>query len=161
MEEFLPLLFIIIFWSLIGSSARKLKQSGKGRKQTVRQKKPDSIEADSTNTGKKSAGSAAPSSTTASPVSHGHSDPYQGSLGISFMEGVDPCHDDPYLIPEGSLQVDIPEGTDPCHPGSAAASAASGQTAAGPASSGLNLRVTGNEVVQGFIWGEILNRKRA
>ena len=160
MEEFLPLLFIIIFWSLIGSSARKLKQAGKNRKQTVRQKQSDGSPADKAAAGG-NAGPAAPSHTTASSLSHGHSDPYQGSLGVSVMEGVDPCHDNPYLIPEGSLQVDVPEGTDPCHPGSSAASAVSRLAAAGPASPGLNLRVTGNEVVQGFIWGEILNRKRA
>ena len=159
MEEFLPLLFIILFWSLIGTSAKRMRQNGKSRKQTVRQKKADGTDTDKPAANANTAAPVVSPRAVSSPVSHGHSDSYRGSLGVSFMEGVDPCHDDPYLMPKGSLHTDMPEGTDPCHPDSA--SAASRVAAAEPAPSGLRLHVTGNEVVQGFIWGEILNRKRA
>ena len=92
-----------------------------------------------------------------------HDDPYSmpaGSLSVSEAEGTDPCHDDPYSMPLGSLAVDHPEGTDPCHPAPSADHPDSG-VSSGAQSSGLNLRFGGSDIVQGFVWGEILNRKRA
>ena len=82
--------------------------------------------------------------------------PY-GSLRIDVPEGTDPCHDDPVAIFSGSLQTDSPEGTDPCHP--APAVRRQQEEGAGPAS-GQIPGFPGDEIVRGFIWGEILNRKR-
>ena len=94
-------------------------------------------------------------------MTHSHAEPYRGSLTVTTPEGTDPCHDDPYAMPSGSLRTDLPEGTDPCHPGEAdiARKRAEKTPEADPA--GLNLNISGDEIVRGFVWGEILNRKRA
>ena len=81
-----------------------------------------------------------------------------GSLRVDIPEGPDPCHDDPVAIFSGSLQKDSPEGTDPCHPAPAVMPQPEGS--AGP-TAGQIPAFPGNEIVRGFIWGEILNRKRA
>ena len=59
---------------------------------------------------------------------------------------------------DGTLRTDVPEGTDPCHDGLTPVSPA---LEAAPETGGLDLRFSGNEIVKGFVWGEILNRKRA
>ena len=117
-------------------------------------------------------------------VTHSHAEPYRGSLGATTGEGTDPCHDDPYAMPSGSLRTDLPEGTDPCHdepyampsgslrtdlpegtdpchPGGADAFRQGAEKAGEAETSGLNLNISGDEIVRGFVWGEILNRKRA
>ena len=92
-----------------------------------------------------------------------HDDPetlQSGSLRVDLPEGTDPCHDNPETLRPGSLRTDLPEGTDPCHDGLRAApygTDAEEEEAAGP----LNLSWAGSDVVKGFIYGEILNRKRA
>ena len=92
-----------------------------------------------------------------------HDDPESlrpGSLRVDLPEGTDPCHDNPETLRPGSLRVDLPEGTDPCHDGLRAASFRTDEEeeeAAGP----LNLSWAGSDIVKGFIYGEILNRKRA
>ncbi len=65
---------------------------------------------------------------------------YIGSLNVDSMEGIDPCHQ------EQMKELDTPE-TDEI-PGSA------------PARPGLTLSWSADDVVRGFVYGEILNRKR-
>ena len=178
MEDILSFLLVILIFAAVSSSARKKAKQQKVLKQPGR-------------TAPKAAGPAPqPAPAPASPVpkeTHSHPEPredvYQGSLGFSSMEGVDPCHDDPLSIPAGSLRTDMPEGTDPCHDdpysmplGSLAVDYPEGTDPCHPApgadhpdsgvssgaqSSGLNLRFGSSDIVQGFVWGEILNRKRA
>ena len=92
-----------------------------------------------------------------------HDDPHRmpsGSLRVDWEEGTDPCHDDPRAMPSGSLRVDRDEGTDPCHDGWTPAKPAAGEAEERPAAAGgLNLGWTGDEIVRGFVYGEILRRK--
>ena len=83
---------------------------------------------------------------------------YSGSLAASEPEGTDPCHDDYSSMSSGSLPEDSEEGKDPCHDGWEPA-ASSRQTPAENGEGGLGLNWTGNELVKGFIYGEILKRK--
>lgn len=153
MEDILSFLLVILVFAAVSSSARKKAKQQKVLKQPGR-------------TAPKASGPAPqPAPAPASPVpkeTHSHPEPredvYQGSLGFSSMEGVDPCHDDPLSMPAGSLRTDMPEGTDPCHDGLTPVSPA---LEAAPETGGLDLRFSGNEIVKGFVWGEILNRKRA
>ena len=106
---------------------------------------------------------------------------YVGSLGKSAREGIDPCHDDSAAVPRGSLRSEIPEGTDPCHDDFAAVPQGSLRSEipegtdpchdswtprtpdrpAGPPAEkgGLDLNWTGDDLVKGFVLGEILRRK--
>jgi len=68
-------------------------------------------------------------------------DPYLGSLGENTLEGVDPCHDDQMA------EMEQRRG----------ASAAAGAEAPDRESF---LSWSGNDVVRGFIYGEILNRRK-
>lgn len=92
-----------------------------------------------------------------------HDDPRampSGSLGRSSLEGTDPCHDDYHAIPSGSLGGSLPEGTDPCHENWHPLSGGEAASDSAPAEAGgLNLRWTGDEMVKGFVYGEILRRK--
>ena len=92
-----------------------------------------------------------------------HDDPHRmpsGSLRVDWEEGTDPCHDDPRAMPSGSLRADRGEGTDPCHDGWTPAKPAAGEAEERPApAGGLNLGWTGDEIVRGFVYGEILRRK--
>ena len=83
----------------------------------------------------------------------------QGSLPNHSTEGRDPCHDDPYAMPVGSLHTESAEGTDPCHDDWKPASARGGSPETAGNEGGLNLGWTGNEIVKGFVYGEILKRK--
>ena len=79
--------------------------------------------------------------------------PRSGSMDVNSPEGVDPCHDHPTLL----------EGVDPCHddlPRPAEFTPAAAEQPAETASSPLS-GWTGKDVVRGFVWGEILNRKRS
>jgi len=69
-----------------------------------------------------------------------HDHDHAGSLGDLNTEGYDPCHDD---------QLD--PAVDPA--------LAQPQAAPAGASSGLKLSWTGDEMVRGFVMGEILKRK--
>lgn len=85
-----------------------------------------------------------------------------GSLRADSPEGTDPCHDDPYGMPSGSLQAESTEGTDPCHDDWKPARARtedSGRQQNAETAGGLDLKWTGNEIVRGFVYGEILKRK--
>lgn len=176
MEDLFSILIVIFIWSLIGASMRKAVKGTKGRQQSAK-KQPAAPEKDPVvNAGSLSASSdashrhAAPDwgslgGSSSEGMDPCHDDPYAmplGSLAVDHPEGVDPCHDDPYATPLGSLAADHPEGTDPCHPALRPDLPASGiSPASAPEASGLRLGFSGNEIVQGFVWGEILNRKRA
>ncbi len=82
-----------------------------------------------------------------------------GSLSGYTPQGKDPCHDDYAAMPTGSLGGESPEGKDPCHDDWQRAEAEAQDLEAAPAG-GLNLSWTGDEIVRGFVLGEIL-RKRA
>ena len=87
-----------------------------------------------------------------------------GSLTEPLPEGTDPCHDEPDAVPRGSLRAERVEGTDPCHDGwEEARVSVSGADREDPeetaASGGLNLSWTGEDIVRGFVVGEILKRK--
>jgi len=67
-------------------------------------------------------------------------------------------------VPRGSLRAERVEGTDPCHDGwEEARVSVSGEDREDPeetaASGGLNLSWTGEDIVRGFVVGEILKRK--
>lgn len=156
MEQFLSILVVILIWSVVSAASRKKPQQNRGQNQAPRAGGAAP---------KASAPAPKPAAERVSPVrteSHSHPEPqgnvYQGSLGFTSAEGMDPCHDDPQSMPSGSLHVDAPEGTDPCHDGMSPVSSAAG---AEPEIRGLNLQFSGNDIVKGFVWGEILNRKRA
>ena len=154
MEELFPLLFIIFVWSLIGSSIRKVLKGAKNQQPSAKRGASAGSEK------KTAAGSRSGRRNSASSSSRSIAAHDWGSMGGPDTEGTDPCHDDPYSMPLGSLAVDYPEGTDPCHPAPGADHPDSG-VSSGSQSSGLNLRFGGSDIVQGFVWGEILNRKRA
>jgi hypothetical protein len=86
---------------------------------------------------------------------------YSGSLAASEPEGTDPCHDDYRAMPVGSLSADTGEGDDPCHDDikPAAPHVRFREEERKEASGGLDLGWTGNEVVKGFVYGEILKRR--
>ena len=86
----------------------------------------------------------------------------EGSLPVSTPEGTDPCHDDLRRMPSGSLQAESTEGTDPCHDDWKPARAGTedtGRQQNAETAGGLDLKWTGNEIVRGFVYGEILKRK--
>lgn len=187
MEELFPALFILIIWGGIIRSAIKAaskKQAGKSGSARTRQV-PLSRRKSVPKPGKgpwepernpAPAGSAEESakvfqtmmpldelsrSQDTSSLDQGRMP--SGSLRVEHGEGEDPCHDDPDRIPSGSLWTDIPEGTDPCHgevePARPQVKAKADENAeAAPA---FRLGYSGNDIVQGFVWGEILRRKRA
>ena len=189
MVELLPALFILIIWgSIIGSAVRaaKKKQTGKAgsartqqaplsRRKSVPKKKynPWEAEPNPASAPAKSADESARAFQTMMPLdemSRGQetSSPYRdqmlsGSLRVDHGEGYDPCHDDPSAMSSGSLRADTTEGTDPCHEDMEHArptvkSKANENAEAAP---GFRLGYSGNDIVQGFVWGEILSRKRA
>ena len=80
-----------------------------------------------------------------------------GSLRVNRAEGTDPCHDDYANLSSGSLKTDIPEGTDPCHDGWEAVPEPAAETR--ETGGGLGLSWAGNEIVKGFVYGEILKRR--
>ena len=79
-----------------------------------------------------------------------------GSLRVSMREGTDPCHDDYAAIHTGSMKSASAEGIDPCHDGWEPPAGANENAETG---AGLNLSWAGSDIVKGFIYGEILNRK--
>ena len=84
--------------------------------------------------------------------------PVYGSLGGEDTEGIDPCHDHYSDMSIGSLPQDSEEGKDPCHDGWEPAAPVL-QTPAENGGSLPGLNWTGDELVKGFIYGEILKRR--
>ena len=151
MSELASLIIVAIFWLLVSLFGKRTKNT-QNNKAAGRAGKPARPGAPS------EPQRPAPHAESARPALR--SDAYQGSLGYVSAEGVDPCHDDPETLRPGSLQVSVPEGTDPCHDGFRPVSVQSGREAE-PSAPPLNLSWTGSDVVKGFVYGEILNRKRA
>ena len=85
--------------------------------------------------------------------------PRQGSLPAPEPEGTDPCHDDYASLPSGSLSAETEEGIDPCHDGWAPTPEAPSEAEEAHAPGGPGLSWSGNELVRGFIYSEILKRK--
>lgn len=168
MEELFPLLFIIFVWSLVGSTFRKMMKNAKNKQPSSKKRPSAAPEKKPIVETRSSHQHAAPDwgsmgGSSSEGVDPCHDDPYGmplGSLSVSQPEGTDPCHDDPRGMPLGSLAVDHPEGTDPCHPAFRSERPDSG-IVPDAEGSGLNLRFGGSDIVHGFVWGEILNRKRA
>ena len=189
MEELLPALFILIIWVGIIRSAVKAatkKQTGKAgparsqqspisrRKSGPKAKyNPWEAEPNTASAPAKSAEKSAQVFQTMMPLdemsrTQETSSPYRdqmpsGSLRVEHGEGYDPCHDDPSGMPSGSLRAETTEGMDPCHDEMEHArpmvkSKAHENAEAAP---GFRLGYSGNDIVQGFVWGEILSRKRA
>ncbi len=83
-----------------------------------------------------------------------------GSLQTGISQGTDPCHDDWASLPVGSLQVDSPEGMDPCHDSFIPDRKEEGPADVGKGTgAGLHFAWSGDEIVKGFVMGEILKRK--
>ena len=162
LSRLLPLLFVAFIW-ILGSFSRKKKPTGNGagrpgaaRNPAAEAQRVQTAPARETRTETRQETRAE----TRSMLSSGMSSAGYGSLGGTSTEGVDPCHDEPSRMPVGSLRTDSAEGRDPCHDDwKPAAPNAPAQAGAPETAGGLNLGWTGNEVVKGFIYGEILNRK--
>ena len=159
MSEFASLLVVAAIWffvSLYKAGSNKGAKKGAGGAAN-RSARPGSPTLKAQDQPEKEAVRPAPRRSSGFPVL---SNVDWGSLSASPIEGTDPCHDDPETLQSGSLRVDLPEGTDPCHDGLRAASFRTDEEeeeAAGP----LSLSWAGSDIVKGFIYGEILNRKRA
>ena len=159
MSEFASLLVVAAIWffvSLYKAGSNKGVQKGAGGAAN-RSARPGSPTLKAQDQPEKEAVRPAPRRSSGFPVL---SEADWGSLGASTVEGTDPCHDDPETLRPGSLRVDVPEGTDPCHNSLRAAPYGTGEEEE-EESSPLNLSWAGSDVVKGFIYGEILNRKRA
>ena len=164
LSRLLPLLFIAFFWLITASSRGKKKtQTPPGAGKTGAARAPGSANGSiNAGTDRKTVAAAQASVQPVSPAmkpspSAGYG---YGSLGGISTEGVDPCHDDPYAIPSGSLEIHSEEGRDPCHDEWKPAAPNVPATETGTEKTGgLNLNWTGNEIVKGFVYGEILNRK--
>ena len=145
MDEFAPLLLVLIFWVIIGIPAAAAKK-------TAAQKKQAAARFPARNAQESADQPAAPQQpskpaerlTTLVPAVYepDHDDSvFTGSLGPVETEGFDPCH-------ENQLQdMEIV-----CEPGK--------ETPAPQVRSGLALGWTGNDIVKGIVMSEILNRKR-
>ena len=159
MSEFASLLIVAVVWFFVSlykaGSNKGAKKGADGA--ASRSARPGSPARKAQDQPEKEAVRPAPRRSSGFPVL---SNVDWGSLSASPVEGTDPCHDDPETLQSGSLRVDLPEGTDPCHDGLRAASFRTDEEeeeAAGP----LSLSWAGSDIVKGFIYGEILNRKRA
>ena len=159
MSEFASLLVVAAIWFFVslykaGSNKGVQKSAGGAANRSAR---PGSPTLKAQDQPEKEAVRPAPRRSSGFPVL---SEADWGSLSASTIEGTDPCHDDPETLRPGSLRVDVPEGTDPCHDSLRAAPYGTGEEEE-EESSPLNLSWAGSDVVKGFIYGEILNRKRA
>ena len=163
LSRLLPLLFVAFIW-VLGFFSRKKNQTGNGAgkpgagRPAAGAQRAQTAPAPRTETRQETRAEARPE--TRSTLSSSMSSSGYGSLGGTSTEGVDPCHDEPARMPMGSLRAESTEGRDPCHDDwKPAAPNAPAQAGAPETAGGLNLGWTGNEVVKGFIYGEILNRK--
>lgn len=191
MEELFPSLIFFILWIVFaGSIGKKAKNKNAGKGGPARSQKPiappirpgtDKTPGNLSSFLNRSSRETSPH--TGDVPAQGSSAPW-GSLSADDPEGTDPCHDDPARMPSGSLSVDYAEGTDPCHDdsfrmpsGSLTANVTEGTVSPRPAArkpavqadaassgvgtAGFQPGFSANDVVRGFVWGEILNRKRA
>ncbi len=128
------LLIIGLLWlvfSGIFSSLRKAAEKQKQPKQPAAP--PNRIHPEENRAEPKPAPSPAP---PAPPVP----EYYVGSLNVSSMEGIDPCHQEQMRALDTRKTDEAPDSA--------------------PARPGLTLSWSADDVVRGFVYGEILNRKR-
>ena len=144
MNEMAPLLPILLVWLCFGLLFRKLQSAAK--KAQPANKKAVSPKPDSPAEKKPSA--PVPDSSLASmqgslPIAERLSQPYLGSLGVETGEGEDPCHEEQFQNLDRLRAVSaLQDEDDDRRP------------------EGLNLSWAGNDIVRGFVYGEILNRKK-
>ena len=158
-----PLIFLAVFVIIFRAFFLALRQNGssakKGRTAAGKAAGPDANPLPREDTVSRSR-ETAPETSPVSEASSGYGSLGYGSLGGESPEGVDPCHDqDPAEWPNGSLGAETMEGEDPCHeerPPLPPAREAGPEELPG----GLNLSWTGDEVVKGFVYGEVLRRKK-
>ena len=137
MEQFGPLLMIMIFWAIIGIPAAIAKKAAEQKKQAAR---PAAQKAKAEPVKEQKA---EPRLKTLTPTVSftGHDDSvYQGSLNAFTGEGYDPCHDE-QMLPLTQIESE-PEALP--------------QQVRG----GLPLGWTDNDIVRGIVMSEILNRKK-
>ena len=140
MEQFGPLLMIMIFWAIIGIPASIAKKAAEQKKQAAR---PAAQKAQKTKAETVKEQKAEPRLKTLTPTVSftGHDDSvYQGSLNTFTGEGYDPCHDE-QMLPLTQIESE-PEALP--------------QQVRG----GLPLGWTDNDIVRGIVMSEILNRKK-
>ena len=140
MEQFGPLLMIMIFWAIIGIPASIAKKAAEQKKQAAR---PAAQKAQKTKAETVKEQKAEPRLKTLTPTVSftGHDDSvYQGSLNAFTGEGYDPCHDE-QMLPLTQIESE-PEALP--------------QQVRG----GLPLGWTDNDIVRGIVMSEILNRKK-
>ena len=145
MSEMAPLLPILLVWLCFGLLFRKLQSAAK--KAQPANKKAVSPKPDSPAEKKPSA--PVPDSSLASmqgslPIAERLSQPYRGSLDVETGEGEDPCHEEQFQNLDRLRAV----------------SALQDEDDGDRRPEGLNLSWAGNDIVRGFVYGEILNRKK-
>ena len=142
MESFAPLLIVLFFWIVIGIPASIAKKNTSQKKAAVRPAAP----------GKPAEQKVSPAPSTAVPerlttltptisVTEHDDSIYQGSLNADTGEGYDPCHDEQLsaLSTAKREPLSVPSETAP----------------------GFQLGWSGNEIVRGFVMGEILTRRKS
>ncbi len=143
MDEFAPLLLILIFWVIIGIPAAAAKKTAAQKKQAARFPARNAQQPANPPAAAQPAAQPAERLTTMTPAVYepDHDDSvFTGSLGPVESEGYDPCHEE---------QLQNMELV--CEPGK--------ETPAPQVRSGLTLGWTGNDIVRGIVMSEILKRK--
>ena len=174
MSDIAPLLLLLLCWFFFGSRLTKFKKAGKGPAAGGSQPKFAAPKPKGESANPVSQSSSAPaaegpvrSPMTPSVSSLAQAAPVRSSMTPSISapaalsEGMSGWDRD-YL--PGSLGEDTQEGMDPCHEDQFREvdrlRAGYGQGDPGPAH-GLSLSWAGNDVVRGFVYGEILNQKKS
>lgn len=144
MESFIPLLVLVVIWLCIGLPLVKMSQAAKKNAQKKAGPGPEAFPsqkgtAPETAVEGPSESSAARSVMRPTISLTPHDDSiYMGSLNAVTGEGWDPCHEE-QLHPLTAAESRVP--------------------APAPSAPGLQLSWTGNDIVRGFVMGEILKRK--
>ena len=142
MEEFAPILLVLLFWIIIGipvSVAKKAADQKKAGRPAVQ--KPRAESAASVQPQPAQPERLSTLSPSVSVTDHHDDSIYQGSLNAFTGEGYDPCHEEqlaPLTLAEESMPLQGVQNT----------------------RAGLPLGWTDNDVVRGIVMSEILNRKR-
>ncbi len=171
MSDIAPLLLVLLCWFFFGSRISKFRKAGKGAAAGTGLPKSGAPKAESANPVSPSSSAPVSESPVRSPVMPSVSSPVQGApvrspmtpsvSAPAFSEGTSGWERD---NPSGSLGEDTLEGIDPCHEDQSREMdllrTGSGQSAPGSAQ-GLTLSWAGNDVVRGFVYGEILNQKKS
>lgn len=137
MDAFVPLFLLLMIWIMIGVPLSVAKKA------TERQKKNAAAPPRQVQVPESPPLQEEPLQVLTPTVSPPRPDlpPYRGSLDADTGEGYDPCHD------EQMASLTLAEQEEPpLHPQ--------------PASSGIPLGWTENDMVRGIVMSEILNRKR-